>query len=130
MILRARWTVVFGVVGVLGIIVATACALTVDVLASAAEVAPLAALTGRRRWLVVLAAWCATLPLVVAGLAGAGAYVVLPSGLAVGEFSMAPSTALAVSSVLFSCAIGVVVALATMGAIGRMGTSWRPGLDQ
>lgn len=121
------WAGAWGALGVLGMLIATALTLAGDVIASARDVAPLAALSGRSRWLMVLSFWRLGLPITVAALVGAVGYYFLPSGLQAGENVMVPSLAFATACVTS----GIAVAVLMTGVTGRFLTTtahqWRPG---
>lgn len=117
--IRANWTVMLGLIGVAVVVIGTGCAMAGDVITSARESAPLALLTERRRWLIVLACWRTTLPSTLAGTAGALAYLILPAGLADGDSSMTPSITFATASVLICLTLSSAIALLVANAITR-----------
>jgi hypothetical protein len=126
LIIRANWTVALGVLGVVCLVVATAAAMAGDVITSARNLAPLAVLTGRRRWLLTVTGWRTTLPLALAGALGASFYLILPSGLSAGAFSMSPSSKLALWSAAASLLMGVLMAVWSAKEISRTSSTWRP----
>ncbi|RBY95967.1 hypothetical protein DQ237_12620 [Blastococcus sp. TF02-8] len=127
--LQGRWTVLWGLIGALTVMFAAACALAGDALRTGHDVAPIAALAGRRRWLAVLAGWRLALPMVFAGLVGAGLYLILPSGIESGSVFMTPSPMFATACFVSAVACAAALSLWTADVVFRTAQRWRPGAD-
>jgi hypothetical protein len=126
LLIEAGWIVLLGALGVLALTIATGCAMAGDVITSTRNLAPLTVLTGRRRWLYVVTSWRTTLPLALAGTLGAGLYLILPTGLSTGTFSMDPSPRLAVAAAGGSLLMGVMLSIWSARQVLRAGGDWRP----
>ena len=126
LLIKAGWTVLLGAFGILALAIATGCAMAGDVITSTRNLAPLTVLTGRRRWLLVVTSWRTTLPLALAGALGAGLYVILPTGLSIGTYSMDPSPRLAWAATGGCLLMGVVVSAWSARQVIRAGYTWRP----
>lgn len=126
---HANWTVVWGVLGILGITIATGLALVGDILSGARDVAPLVGVTDRRRWLYSLTMWRLALPLAISGALSSAAYLVLATGVEEGETFMTPSPRFALAMTLSTVVAGVLLAVWCAAEIGRYGRSWHPGAE-
>lgn len=125
--IRGNWTILWGLLGILSILAASAIAIAADLTASARDVAPLATLASRRRWLTTLSLWRLALPITLAGIAGAASYYLLPSGVRNGEVFMTPSLTFAAAAVIASTATAAVLTLYAKTALQRASEHWRPG---
>lgn len=127
---RATWVITWGLAGILPLIAVAALVLAADALISARETAPLAALFDRRRWLVGVSAWRVWLPVSLAGIVAALAYLVLPMSVSERSASLAfytPSITFAWVSALLCVVVGLGVALGSAQSIAVAARGWRPG---
>ena len=127
LLIHAGWLVMLGAVGIIALTLATGCAMAGDVITSTRNLAPLTALSGRRRWLWVVTGWRTALPLTLAGALGAGLYVILPTGLSIGAYSMDPSARFALAAAGGAVALGLMLSAWCAGQVHRAGRTWRPG---
>lgn len=125
--LAGSWAVAWGMLGVVGMLIATALSLVGDVISSARDVAPLAALSGRWRWLTVLSLWRLGLPITLAAALGAVSYYILPSGLQSGENVMVASPTFVVACVAAGAAIAVLMTVVAGQFLSITARRWRPG---
>lgn len=127
---RSNWTVVWGVLGLLGIVITTGLALVGDVLAGSREVAPISGVTDQRRWLYGLTLWRLALPLAIAGALSSGAYLLLATGVKQGaETYMTPSPWLALTATAITVIAGLLLAVWCAAEMQRYGRTWRPGAE-
>jgi hypothetical protein len=125
--LQGAWTIAWGSIGVLAVLIAAALAIGADLISSARDIAPLAALAGRRRWLLPLALWRLALPITVAGVGAAVAYLILPMGIESGETFMTPSPTYASFAAIGSLLTAALVALYAALTLQHLSKTWRPG---
>ncbi len=126
--IRAIWTIVWGLLGVLAIALSAGAALAGDAVAGARQVAPLAALSDARNWMLSLAALRVGVPLTLAGLLGSAAYLVLPSGLSTpGLVYFVPSVRFAAAAFGVSVVASGLACLWCYTTLTRESRRWRPG---
>ncbi|MFI1607597.1 hypothetical protein ACH4YN_36710 [Streptomyces griseofuscus] len=126
---QARWIPFLGTVGTLYIAVAMVFSSLAEFLRFARALAPVTALTGRRRVFRTTAAWSLSVPIAVAGTAGVGAYVVLAQPISGGpqgaQLSMSLCGELLVLTLVLAAAAAAAAGLAAAGEARR----WRPRAD-
>lgn len=130
--IRQRWVVLWGLLGAGFLLAAVSIVLAAEVLTSARETSPLAALSDRRRWLLALAAWWIWLPLALTGLVAATAYWILPTSMSdrLGTtIFFTPSPVYAWASALIGIGMGLILALSSARTFTHASHRWRPGID-
>lgn len=106
---------------------AAALAIAGDLISSARDIAPLAALAGRRRWLLTLALWRLALPVALAGVGGSLAYLILPTGVESGETFMVPSLTYAAAATTGSLIGAALLTVYAGTMLENLSAHWRPG---
>lgn len=124
-----RWLTLWGVLGSLPFILATAIALAADAMNAARQTAPLA-LFPRRAWLAVVSLGEIWLPLTFAGVLGALSYLILPTGMTRSSFGstvLRPWSAYAWMSALICTLIGATLSYSNYRATVKKASNWQPG---
>lgn len=124
-----RWIVMWGLLGLLPLMVATATLLGADALIAARATAPLAALSDRYQWLAVVSLGGIWLPLTLAGSLASLGYLVLPTSMTASSGSVSfftPSFTYAWMSALLCTLLGLVLSYWNRRATVRAAETWRP----
>jgi hypothetical protein len=122
----AGWTAVFAVIGLMILLLAVTCMLAGDALSSARRLAPAASLASRFGWLKTVALARTGLPVALAGLIGAGAYLLLPWGVNGSDPVIPPSGLFAGCCFGGAAVVGALVSLWTARKIRQRAVSWLP----
>lgn len=128
--INERWILLWGGLGALLVGVISVLILGSDVLASARETAPLAALAHRRGWLAGVAVWRVWVPATLAALVAGLLYLVLPSGFPLDGGLPTPSVTYAGTTFALVCGLSALVAVWSASMTARAAAQWRPGLNR
>lgn len=126
-----NWIILWSIVGLAALTVVSAAVLGADGLAATSETAALAAMSDRRRWLLALASLQGGLPVLLAGVVSAGAYLTLPIGVSIPANGtvFVPSSFYAWSVVAVTTLVAIALTIWTSASTITASRRWYPGRD-
>ncbi|MFB0620305.1 hypothetical protein [Streptomyces sp. AGS-58] len=126
---QARWIPFLGTVGTVYIAAAMVLSALSEFVRFARTLAPVTVLTGHNRVFRTTAVWSLSLPIVLAGVAGVGAYIVLAQPISGGASGAQLSVSLCVALLVLTLTLAAAAAGAAGVAAVREARQWRPRAD-